>query len=254
MRKRRFRPLKPFIGDKISQVVGYKISPIREMYYNYADLDEPDVFGVAAEYGDLKQLLIQTLPYIDRNRLTNVNLRVQGKGLTVENAIFSAIGEFLERYALLFPYQESLVFGSYEHLSGKGLIAIDPREIQLFADEQYDLPTFPFKRFTETTEIWWVKGLRLIDAMEVWFPAQLVFHVPLCGDTPIAYATSSGCAAANDLEEAILKGLYELAERDAYMIAWHAKLAQPRIELDDELENLVGERFRSSNVEIRFST
>ena len=50
-------------------------------------------------------------------------------------------------------------------------------------------------------------------------------------------ADSNGCAAGNTLEEAILQGFYELAERDAFAIWWYNRLRVPAVDLssfDDE--------------------
>ena len=44
-------------------------------------------------------------------------------------------------------------------------------------------------------------------------------------------ADSNGCAAGNTLEEAILQGFYELAERDAFAIWWYNRLQVPAVDL-----------------------
>ena len=44
-------------------------------------------------------------------------------------------------------------------------------------------------------------------------------------------ADSNGCAAGNTLEEAILQGFYELAERDAFAIWWYNRLQLPAVDL-----------------------
>ena len=44
-------------------------------------------------------------------------------------------------------------------------------------------------------------------------------------------ADSNGCAAGNTVEEAILQGFYELAERDAFAIWWYNRLQVPAVDL-----------------------
>ena len=46
----------------------------------------------------------------------------------------------------------------------------------------------------------------------------------------VGHATSSGLACAATLEEAILAGLLELVERDAFMLAWHNRLSLPLLD------------------------
>jgi ribosomal protein S12 methylthiotransferase accessory factor len=46
----------------------------------------------------------------------------------------------------------------------------------------------------------------------------------------IAYECSNGCALGGALEEAILHGIFEVAERDAFLLTWYARLPLPRID------------------------
>jgi ribosomal protein S12 methylthiotransferase accessory factor len=46
----------------------------------------------------------------------------------------------------------------------------------------------------------------------------------------IGHATSSGLACAATLEEAVLAGLFELVERDAFMLVWHNRLSLPLLD------------------------
>ncbi|MGW3465563.1 alpha/beta fold hydrolase, partial [Streptomyces olivaceoviridis] len=48
---------------------------------------------------------------------------------------------------------------------------------------------------------------------------------------PLAYEVSNGCALGGCLEEAALHGLVELAERDAFLLTWYARLPAPRVDL-----------------------
>ena len=46
----------------------------------------------------------------------------------------------------------------------------------------------------------------------------------------IGHATSSGLACGATLEEAVLAGLLELVERDAFMLVWHNRLSLPLLD------------------------
>src|SRR5581483_725525 len=63
-------------------------------------------------------------------------------------------------------------------------------------------------------------------------PAELVFLGPAvpAGCVSIGYATSSGAACAREVEEALVRGLYELLERDAFMIVWANRLSLPALD------------------------
>ncbi|MBQ0994700.1 YcaO-like family protein, partial [Micromonospora sp. H61] len=49
--------------------------------------------------------------------------------------------------------------------------------------------------------------------------------------TPFVYEISNGCALGGSLEEAILHGILEVAERDAFLMTWYAQMPVPRIDL-----------------------
>ena len=60
----------------------------------------------------------------------------------------------------------------------------------------------------------------------------------------IGHATSSGLACAATLEEAILVGLLELVERDAFMLVWHDRLSLPLLDWSgDEAIARIDERY-----------
>jgi ribosomal protein S12 methylthiotransferase accessory factor len=56
------------------------------------------------------------------------------------------------------------------------------------------------------------------------------------GEQVAGPAVSTGLACARSLEEAMLKGLYELIERDAFMIAWLNRLPLPSVNIESNLD------------------
>jgi ribosomal protein S12 methylthiotransferase accessory factor len=70
------------------------------------------------------------------------------------------------------------------------------------------------------------------------------------GETRIGHATSSGLACAATLEEAVLTGLLELVERDAFMLVWHNRLSLPLLDWsrDPELVRLDRRYFAPSGL------
>ena len=71
-----------------------------------------------------------------------------------------------------------------------------------------------------------------------YLPTSMLYSMPAERRGPAdLVADSNGCAAGNTLEEAILQGFYELAERDAFAIWWYNRLRVPAVDLsrfDDE--------------------
>src|SRR5262249_3898873 len=67
-------------------------------------------------------------------------------------------------------------------------------------------------------------------------PAQLVYipYVPSGGEPLLCVPVSTGQACHPDRTQAILTGLYEVVERDAFAISWLRKLPLPRLAYRDD--------------------
>jgi ribosomal protein S12 methylthiotransferase accessory factor len=142
----------------------------------------------------------------------------------------AAIGEALERYSGSYVPGGRVVVASAAEL---GADAVDPGSFALFSDEQHARPGFPFRPFRRDTLVGWVEGFSVPDGQRAFLPAQLVFMPwePRGQDeVRVGHATSSGLACAATLEEAILTGLLEVVERDAFMLAWHNRLSLPLLD------------------------
>ena len=140
----------------------------------------------------------------------------------------AALGEAVERYAGVASSNANRPRASASSL---GDAAIDPASFTFFRPEQLAAPGFPFVPFTPDTPIRWVEGFRVPGCESILLPAQLVLLGSPPHDEPlIAYATSNGLACGATLEEAILAGLLELVERDAFMIAWANRLSLPLLD------------------------
>jgi ribosomal protein S12 methylthiotransferase accessory factor len=153
-----------------------------------------------------------------------------------ERAEAAAIGEALERYAGSYVPEERLVAGSARELAR----AVDPTRFALFSEAQYAAAGFPFCRFTADTVVSWVEGFAVPGGEAVLLPAQLVYmpwRRRAAREAQIGHATSSGLACAPTPEEAVLVGLLELVERDAFMLVWHNRLSLPLLDWsgDDDL-------------------
>ena len=91
----------------------------------------------------------------------------------------------------------------------------------LYDDEQYIDSTFPFTRYELSQPIHWSVGRWLDDNTRTAVPALATFlGFPAPRSERFAQATSNGLAAGGTLEHATLSAIYELIERDAFMLFW----------------------------------
>lgn len=137
-----------------------------------------------------------------------------GKGATVEQAKASAMMEGFERYSgeKQDIDKERMIIDSYENIEN----AINPKELLLPKNlDSYNL---------NTTKLEWIEATDIISEKEIYIPANAVFHpyIPSKDEIPSPIAlfkgNTNGLASGNIIEEAILHGIFEVIERDAWSI------------------------------------
>lgn len=137
--------------------------------------------------------------------------------------------EGLERYAGTHRRRpDPPLVAAYADLGDR---ALDPRTCGVYADRTYDEDP-ALRRFDPATPIPWVRGHRLPDGEPVLVPARLVHYSAGVAADSFVFECSNGCATGSCLEEAVLHGLLELIERDAFLLGWYADVALPAIDLD----------------------
>jgi ribosomal protein S12 methylthiotransferase accessory factor len=120
--------------------------------------------------------------------------------------------------------------------------ALDPRQLPLYADEQYDAPGFPYRRFDPDHVMPWLWAMDVARGEPRLVPRDAVYAAR--SRPRLCQATSNGAACHSSLHHAIVNGIYETVERDALMTAWLARLSPPRLEvaarttIGDELARL----------------
>jgi ribosomal protein S12 methylthiotransferase accessory factor len=166
-----------------------------------------------------------------------------------DSALAAALGEAIERYSASYIPQGELVTTSASRLNGK---APAPDRFALFHPRQYEVEDFPFVPFTDETVISWVRGFSLTTGEEAYLPARLVFMGSNLASSPealIGYPTSNGVACGASAEEAILRGLLEIVERDAFVIAWYNRLSLPLLDcLGDAALEAIDARFATAGL------
>lgn len=157
-----------------------------------------------------------------------------GKGLCIGEALISAVGEALEHYSAGRVRVETLRSARLCDLSGE---VLNPHQLCLYTEDQYGRPDFPFVSYDATTPLLWTQGYWLDSGEPVWIPAAAVYLSPsIAKDVPICQATSNGLATGANAEDAALRAVLELVERDAFLISWLARRPGRRLLLDRAMD------------------
>jgi ribosomal protein S12 methylthiotransferase accessory factor len=148
-------------------------------------------------------------------------------------AMAKAVGEAVERYCSALYELHDLPLCSRADAPFR---TAEPGRFALYSPDQYDSPGFPFVPFDDDTPIRWAPATDPLTG-EAWFvPAASIFmpyqYYLGDGDSPILQPVSTGMACHCSPPEAAVSGLCEVVERDAFLIAWQAMLAPPRLAVD----------------------
>jgi ribosomal protein S12 methylthiotransferase accessory factor len=137
-----------------------------------------------------------------------------------------ALLEGLERYAGQYPRaKRTTVFDSYANLAPQ---ALDPSGLG-YHPAFYEGHGRHYAPYSPSTPMHWVWGYSLRDREPRLVPEQLVYYLDRRTDErKFVQECSNGCASGSCPEEALLHGLLELIERDAFLLAWYgsARLAE----------------------------
>ena len=164
-----------------------------------------------------------------------------GKGSTRQQSETSALCEAVERYCGALGGDEILIRRRFSEFTGEG-DALHPNDVQLFSEDQFDRARtinaqgHPYNivpsRFDPDAEVEWTPVWSFTRQRHRYLPTSMLYSMPAEERGPAdLIADSNGCAAGNTLEEAILQGFYELAERDAFAIWWYNRLRMPAVDL-----------------------
>jgi len=172
-----------------------------------------------------------TLSHYDYRAVSVRDRQAGGKGRTEAEAMASAIGEALERYCASLPDVRRLRRARWRDA---GDDAIAPPDYVLYSATQYAQAGFPYHRHDAGDEVTWVAARELPHDREILTPASLMYLAMPDPRREDAFTTptSNGLAAGPDLDRAVLGGLYELVERDAFLLTWLARLPAPEVILD----------------------
>ncbi|MEV6957083.1 TOMM precursor leader peptide-binding protein [Streptomyces sp. NPDC051183] len=141
-----------------------------------------------------------------------------------------ALFEAVERYAGMRPTgRRTALRASFAALGPDR--AVDPERLGLPDPAHHGHPASWTVPYTPDLELDWVHGWSLTRGRATAVPEHVAYwDVPGTGRPRVVYESSNGCGLGNSPEEAALYGLFEVAERDAFLMAWYAATPLNRIQ------------------------
>ena len=132
-----------------------------------------------------------------------------GKGITQDHAKASAMMEGFERYSAEKQDNDETIIASLDEINGN---YIDPKSLNLPKDFSKDL--------LNSMNLEWSMSKDLISGENYYIPSNAIYHpyVPQNNVQGLFKGNTNGLASGNNLEEAILHGIFEVIERDAWSI------------------------------------
>ncbi|HVQ07607.1 MAG TPA: TOMM precursor leader peptide-binding protein [Allosphingosinicella sp.] len=187
-------------------------------------------------------------------RPTDIEIGVGRTGSRRADAVVAVL-EGIERFAGLRPRaRRTTVRGRYSELEK---VAVDPRNFILHHPDQFDEPGFRFQPYSPDNVYHWVWAYSFRLAAPVLIPEQLAYYA-LPAEDPLSssrfvYETSNGCALGGTMAEAVLHGLFEVIERDAFLASWYARRPVARVDMsgvDDPLVRALLARCRAHEMHV----
>ncbi len=175
-------------------------------------------------------------PAVGNMRITSAGMLLDvgwsGQTDSYDSSRLVGIFEGLERHAGTQQRRHhDLITASFRELVEQGSRVLDPRECGLYDEAFYTEEPGRLSPFTPDLRTRWVWGSSLREDEPILVPEQLVYYVRDGEPGAFVDECSNGCAVGSTPEEALLYGLLELVERDAFVLAWYAGLALPEIDI-----------------------
>ncbi len=134
-----------------------------------------------------------------------------------EMALLKCLGEAIERYCLYY-HKDDDIYSSFSNIKQE---ALDP---SIYINH----------RMVKIKKISWIKGYNITKNINTLIPAQLVYlsNLKNTDEVRLSEIISTGAAGGFTHESALLRGMYEVIERDAFMTMYLLKGEPTRINTD----------------------
>ena len=154
--------------------------------------------------------------------------RVFGRGLSQEEARHGCSAEAVERYSATFHGSESFVTASATELGDRAIL---PARLTPWSERQNRRPSGGegAAPLVPDAAVAWTRVQRLTDGAERFIPAASAYldYADAGGPPGYADADTNGCAAGESFDDAALRALLELIERDAMALWWLNRATRP---------------------------
>lgn len=165
-----------------------------------------------------------------------------GKGITKEHSKASAMMEAFERYSAERQDSDDAIIAKIDELEGN---YIDPKSL--------NLPKELEKKDITDLKLEWSLAKDIVSNEDHYIPTNAIFH-PYKYPVSLFKSNTNGLASGNVLEEAILHGIFEVIERDAWSIfeLTHKNYAQIDIDsIESDVINESIDKFESNGIKIK---
>jgi len=224
----------------------------------------PEAAALEARYADDETGVIKSLQPRGLHALPFVEAKVgpresvdggYGRALDFRSARVTAVAEALERLGGGRPGgKRTVVRACYRELAAQDPDSVlDPERAGAHEPRRYAEPGFPYQAYQPELVMPWVWGYSLTRERPVLVPESLAYYrIGRHGQQgrPFVSEISNGCALGGCLEEAALYGLLELAERDAFLLTWYARMPAAVVDLRSARDRrlpLLAEHIRRSS-------
>lgn len=170
-----------------------------------------------------------------------------GKGISKDHAKASAMMEGFERYSAEKQDSDETIIATVDEISDFGNY-IDPVSL--------NLPKIFEKKDISDLSLEWTLSKDIVSGEEYYIPTNAIYHPYIHGNDveSLFKSNTNGLASGNILEEAILHGMLEVIERDAWSIfeLTHKNYAQIDLDsIESEVVNDIVEKFESQGIKIK---
>lgn len=180
--------------------------------------------------------------YLDTNHVNKTpyllsDQRSHGKGMSEKQAYFSAAFELFERLSANYYGEKEVYVASYDEVKD---CCID---LECFS-KQLVYRIDGFDTFDKKAPIDWVCGYSVISKKPKLIPASMAFLSAAVFKGHFSSSTSSGLSAGATLEDAILQGLFEVIEHDAWMIGQANPITLPIFDYQTSKNEVLKEKIQ----------
>lgn len=165
-----------------------------------------------------------------------------GKGITKDHARASAMMEAFERYSAEKQDTDESIIATVDEIDSN---YINPKTLNLPKDFK--------KENLNSMKLEWSSAKDIISDKEYYVPTNAIFH-PYKYPVSLFKSNTNGLASGNILEEAVLHGIFEVIERDAWSIfeLTHKNYAQIDTDsIESDIVNDTLEKFESNGIKIK---